>query len=58
MEDFSTKPIKEIQTGDAILDGHLNPVTVMAVNTSFLGRHQLTPMHTAKLKMFHVLAPC
>ena len=41
MSDFSTKSIKEIKRGDEILDGSLNPVTVNAINTSFLGPRKM-----------------
>ena len=38
MADFSSKPIEELQSGDVILDGHLNPVEVITVISSFLGK--------------------
>ena len=41
MEDFSNKVIRDIKVGDVILDGHLNPVSVMAINSSFLGFRKL-----------------
>ena len=41
MADYSTKPIKDIKAGDTIMDGNLNPTTVLAANSSFLGSRNL-----------------
>ena len=41
MADYSTKQIKDIKAGDIIMNGHLNPTTVLAANTSFLGYRNL-----------------
>ena len=41
MANYSVKQIKDIQTGDLILDGNLKPVKVIATNPTFLGNRKL-----------------
>ena len=41
MANYSVKQIKDIQTGDFILDGNLKPVQVIATNPTFIGDRKL-----------------
>ena len=41
MDDKTTKAISKIQSGEVILDGNLQPVTVLSVVKNFLYNRQL-----------------